>query len=61
MSQQLMKKKVVNHLHQSDLLILDYQLDKSKSGDGTLAIQILRDLISNEHFNLVIVYTNEAS
>ena len=53
------EKKVVNHLHQSDLLILDYQLDKSKSSDGTLAIQILRDLMSNEHFNLVIVYTNE--
>ena len=54
------EKKVVNHLHQSDLLILDYQLEKSKSNDGTLAIEILRDLMSNDHFNLVIVYTIES-
>ena len=50
---------VANHLHQSDLLVLDYQLDKSKQGDGTRAIEILRYLMSNDHFNLVIVYTNE--
>ena len=53
------EKKIVTHLHQSDLLILDYQLEKSKKGDGTLAIEILRDLMSNDHFNLVIVYTIE--
>ena len=47
------------HLHQCDLLVLDYELDKSKSNDGTLAIEILRALMSNSHFNLVVIYTNE--
>ena len=47
------------HLHQSDLLVLDYELDKTKSRDGTRAIEILRGLLSNNHFNLVVVYTNE--
>ena len=47
------------HLHQCDLLVLDYELDKGKPQDGTRAIQILRGLMSNNHFNLVIIYTNE--
>ncbi len=47
------------HLHQSDLLVLDYQLDKAKKGDGTIAIQILRRLMLNDHFNLVVVHTSE--
>ena len=46
------------HLHQSDLLVLDYQLDRTKQNDGTLAIEILRRLTSNNHFNLVVVYTS---
>ena len=46
------------HLHQSDLLVLDYQLDPAKQNDGTLAIDILRRLISNDHFNLVVIYTS---
>ena len=46
------------HLHQSDLLILDYELDRSRQNDGTLAIKILRRLVSNNHFNLVVVYTS---
>ena len=46
------------HLHQSDLLVLDYQLDRSRQNDGTLAIEILRRLNSNNHFNLVVVYTS---
>lgn len=51
--------KVAAHLHQSDLLVLDYELDRSKSGDGTRAIKIVRSLMSNDHFNLVVVHTNE--
>lgn len=47
------------HLHQCDLLVLDYVLDKGKPNDGTRAIEILRGLMSNNHFNLVIIYTNE--
>lgn len=48
---------VAKHLHQSDLLILDYQLEADEQAGGTRAIEILRSLMSNAHFNLVIVYT----
>ena len=47
------------HLHQCDLLVLDYELEKDKQGDGRRAVQILRGLMSNRHFNLVVIYTNE--
>ena len=47
------------HLHQTDLLILDYQLDRSKKKDGTLAVKIARQLLKNNHFNLIVVNTNE--
>ena len=52
------KKGPVSHLHQSDLLVLDYQLDRT-SKDGTQAIEIIRRLMGIDHFNLVIVYTNQ--
>lgn len=51
--------KIASHLHQSDLLVLDYELDKAKPGDGSRAIAILRGLMSNAHFNLVVVHTSE--
>ena len=51
--------KVASHLHQSDLLVLDYELDKTRRGDGARAIEILRGLITNDHFNLVVVHTSE--
>ncbi|RVU13187.1 response regulator receiver domain [Methylobacterium oryzihabitans] len=47
------------HLHQSDLLVLDYQLDKTRAGDGSIAINIIRKLMANTHFNLVVVHTSE--
>ena len=47
----------ISHLYQSDLLVLDYELNKALQEDGTLAIEILRGLMSNNHFNLVVVYT----
>lgn len=50
---------IAAHLHQSDLLVLDYQLDKGKPGDGSLAIEIIRSLMRNDHFNLVVVHTSE--
>ena len=53
------EESVAKHLHQSDLLILDYQLDKAMPQDGQRAIQILGKLMQNDHFNLVVVYTNE--
>ena len=49
----------VTHLHQCDLLVLDYELDRAKPRDGSRAIDILRALMSNDHFNLVVIYTNE--
>ena len=49
--------KKISHLHQSDLLVLDYELDKTSPEDGTTAINVLRGLMSNRHFNLVVVYT----
>ena len=52
------EKKIASHLHQTDLLILDYQLDRSRSEDGSQAISILRSLMRNNHFNLVVVYTS---
>ena len=55
------KKEVATatHLHQCDLLVLDYELEHGKPRDGTRAINILRALMSNNHFNLVVIYTNE--
>lgn len=47
---------VINNLHQTDLMILDYQLD-STSQDGTKSIKIIRDINATEHFNLVILHT----
>ena len=51
--------KIASHLHQSDLLVLDYQLDRTRPGDGSTAISIVRSLMSNDHFNLVVVHTSE--
>lgn len=45
------------HFHHSDLLILDYHLNRDKPNDGSDAIGVLRGLANNDHFNLVIVYT----
>lgn len=45
------------HLHQSDLMILDFHLNKERPEDGGDAIGILRRLADNDHFNLVVVYT----
>lgn len=47
----------ISHLHQSDLLILDFHLDRANQEDGARAIHILRHLARNDHFNLVVVYT----
>ncbi len=47
----------VAHLYHSDLLILDYHLTPVDQTDGTRAINLLRMLAANEHFNLVVVYT----
>lgn len=51
------ESEAVSHLHQSDLMILDYHLNKGRPDDGSGAIGILRRLAGNDHFNLVVVYT----
>jgi len=50
----------VDHLHQSDLLVLDYNLEGAQSGlGGAKAREILQLVLSNKHFNLVVVHTGE--
>ena len=50
--------RVADHLHQSDLLVLDFELVKAKRDDGTSAINILRKLAQNPHFNLVMMHSS---
>lgn len=53
-------EQAADHLHQSDLLILDYNLEGATSGlEGRLARRILKSVLRNSHFNLVIVHTQE--
>ncbi|MCF5167037.1 hypothetical protein GIW45_23950 [Pseudomonas congelans] len=45
------------HFDHTDLLVLDYHLKGEQYG-GDLAINLLKRLASNDHFNLVIIYTD---
>jgi len=49
----------IHKLHQTDLLILDYQLEKSKQGDGSKAVSYAREALANKHFTLILVHTQE--
>ena len=49
-------EEIGSYLHQSDLLVLDYQLEKSEP-HGVRAAEIIADLLKNNHFNLVMVHT----
>lgn len=51
------ENRLASHLHQSDLLVLDYQLD-GIGGDGTKSIEIIKSLMKNNHFNLVVMHTS---
>lgn len=51
--------EIASHLHQSDLLVLDYSLDPDNKGDGSRALAILRSLTGNGHFNMVVIHTSE--
>lgn len=44
------------YLHQSDLLVLDYQLEKGGK-DGERAVGIMKSLFKNRHFNLIVMHT----
>lgn len=49
-----------DHLHQSDLLVLDYNLEGAVSGlGGKKARGILRSVLTNRHFNLIALHTDE--
>lgn len=53
-------EQLANHLHQSDLLILDYNLEGVQAGTGgDMARRILASVLNNQHFNLVVVHTSE--
>lgn len=51
---------LASHLHQSDLLVLDYNLEGDSSGlGGAMARDILQSVLANNHFNLIVVHTGE--
>jgi hypothetical protein len=50
------EKGIVPYLHHSDLMVLDFHLEGDHK-DGSAAIEILKKLAANDHFNLVILYT----
>lgn len=51
--------EIASHLHQSDLLVLDYSLDPVNKGDGTRALAIIGSLTASPHFNMVVVHTGD--
>ncbi|WP_299205096.1 response regulator receiver domain [uncultured Tateyamaria sp.] len=52
--------ELASHLHQSDLLVLDYNLEGEAGGlGGAKARDILRMVLANKHFNLVLLHTGE--
>tara|TARA_R110002020_G_scaffold389217_3_gene599800 strand:+ start:3463 stop:5313 length:1851 start_codon:yes stop_codon:yes gene_type:complete len=58
-SQRESPTELANHLHQSDLLVLDYNLEGTGSG-GKTARELLRTTLTNNHFNLIIIHTGES-
>ena len=48
-----------SRLHQTDLLILDYQLDPNNKENWIKSLNIVRELMKNSHFNLVVVNTQQ--
>lgn len=51
------EQDVASHFDHTDLLILDYHLDKTQGSERSIGI--LRKLAGNRHFNLVAVYTKD--
>ncbi|MEL7561120.1 response regulator receiver domain [Stutzerimonas chloritidismutans] len=53
-------KQLADHLHQSDLLVLDYNLEGAQAGTGgDTARKILSSVLANHHFNLVVIHTSD--
>lgn len=51
------EQEAASHFDHTDLLILDYHLDKTQGSERSIGI--LRKLAGNRHFNLVAVYTKD--
>ena len=49
-----------HRLQQTDLLVLDYELNGRVSDGGAKAIAIARKVLTNNHFNIILVHTREA-
>lgn len=51
-------KDIADYLHQSDLLVLDYELEQpGTAAPGGRAIGIINKLFENNHFNLIVLHT----
>lgn len=50
---------LASHLYQSDLLILDYNLEGAVELRGQKARSILQSVLMNNHFNLIVIHTGE--
>ncbi len=49
----------LDKIKKSDLIILDYHLNRTDSDDPSLSIQLLSQLSQTPHFNVVALYTSE--
>lgn len=48
-----------HRLQQTDLLVLDYELNGTVRDGGEKALAIARKALTNEHFNIILVHTRE--
>lgn len=48
-----------HRLQQTDLLVLDYELNGKVSDGGAKALEIARKALTNDHFNIILVHTRE--
>ena len=52
-------ERQAHRLQQTDLLVLDYELNGAIRDGGRKAIAIAREALTNDHFNLILVHTRE--
>jgi hypothetical protein len=52
-------QQIASHLHQCDMLVLDYELEGHNKG-GDKSIGLARDVLENSHFNLIVFHTKVA-
>lgn len=55
--QKILAHDANDHLHQSDLLIVDFHLDRARENDASASIRLLQRLAGSPHFNLAVIYT----